>query len=147
MAEFQIGDHTYRSGQMDARMQFHVMRRLATVLDALKDMPRPAAPKDGEDAVVEKTEADWLEAIAPLAKAIGRMPEDDVDYVLDSCMSICERQSGNGWAKIWNMQVKRSMFSDIDMAVTLQITLRVLQESFAGFFRGLPSSLSGAAGE
>jgi hypothetical protein len=134
-SEFEVGGKTYRCDNMDARKQFHVMRRLAGVLDALKEIPKGG---DGDG---------MLAAIAPIAKAIASMSDEDCDYVLDACLNICQRQEGPGWAKIWNAQAKRSMFDDVNMAIMLQIAVKVLQDSFAAFFPALPSVLKDAAGE
>jgi hypothetical protein len=144
MNEFEVGGHKYRSGTMDARKQFHVMRRLATVLDALRDMPK----KHKIEALVDTPEADagdqdsLLSAVAPLAKAIGSMSDEDVDYVFEACLGIVQRQDGNAWQKVWNTQSKVVQYSDIDMAAMLQITWHVLQGSFAAFFRALPQELT-----
>ena len=133
MAEFKVGEHTYRSRKMNARQQLHVVRRLGPVLGPmiqLAMMPRSEDPEEMERQM----------AIAiPFLDAIAKMPEEDVNYVINVCMSVTQRmQGGNGagatsWADTWSVSAQREMFDDIDMGTLLQITWNVVQDNLGGF--------------
>ena len=121
----EIKGKTYRSGRMDARRQFHVLRRLAPLLSGLTDL---AALK-----------ADPLAAIGPLAETVAAMKDADMDYVLDACLEVTERkQTAGGWAKV--MVGGSLMFEDLDMADMLRLAGAALQENMAGFFDALPQA-------
>lgn len=127
--EIQINEKKYRTGRMDARRQFHVVRRLAPILSGLTDL--------------KKMMGEPLAALGPLADAVASMSDQDADYVINSCLSCVERQqSAGGWAKV--MVDDALMFQDLDMAAMLRLTWAVLQENLQGFFDALPSGLSAA---
>lgn len=125
--EFKHGTKTYRAGKLDAKKQFHVVRRLGTLLPALSGM--------GSNASVET-------ALEPLVEAMGKISDADADYILDTCMNVVERKSSaGGWSPV--MASGSLMFEDIDMAGMLTIAWNVLLHNLSGFFDGLPKDLSG----
>lgn len=130
--EFRIGENTYRAGRMNAMKQFHVARRIAPVIGSLVALTRGAPTMD--------------EILQPIAEAIARLSDQDCEYVLGACLATCQRQSGQGWAVIWNDRIGKLIFDDIDLPVMIEIATRVLQDNLAPFFAGLPStSLTAAA--
>ena len=126
MAEFEINGVKYRSSQMDAMRQFNVVRRLAPILDSVKNML---------DMKLE-------DGLGIIAQAISNMSDADTEYVIGSCMAVVvrEQQGGTGWAKIWSPDAKAPMFTDIDMAVMLRIVFAVIGEAIVPFFGALPST-------
>src|SRR5690348_10469618 len=133
--QFDINGQQYQSSKLDAFKQFHVARRLAPLLSgvsaALKGGVEPPAVAEGESAPQEVDFADFLE---PMADALAHMPDADCDYVLFTCLSVVQRQQGNGWAKIVAPGGRSMMFEDIDMGAMIGITLKVIQENIGGFF-------------
>jgi hypothetical protein len=96
------------------------------------------------DAV--KTDA-AVKALDPVAKAMASMPDNHRRYIVSSCLALCSRKAdkAEGWAPIWNADVHRALFDDInnDVSVMLKIVLGVLKATFSRFF---PESLSGFLG-
>jgi|SRR5690348_9329885 len=138
--QFEINGHQYQSAKLDAFKQFHVARRLAPLLSgvsaALKSTGVAPAPAEGEatpsqDAAPRADFADFLE---PMADALAHMPDADCDYILFTCLSVVQRQQGNGWAKVVAPGSRSMMFEDIDMGEMIGITLKVVQENIGGFF-------------
>jgi hypothetical protein len=128
--EFTHAGQNYKAGKLDAMRQFHVMRRLAPLLPELAG----AGLKPGGDP---------LAILEPLARIVSTMQDADVEYVLNSCMAVVERQqSGGAWAKI-QAAPGALMFPDIDMAAMLAIAWQVLQHNLSGFFAGLPQGSPG----
>ena len=115
----EVGGNSYRIGRLDARKQFHVARRLAPILPALGGM---------------KTGKDMMMSIAPVAEALSKMSEEDTDYVLDTCLAVCQRIQGNGQGAPLMARGGGLMFQDIDMPQMIQLTIQVLRENLAGFF-------------
>lgn len=124
--EFEINGNTYRSGKLDAFVQFHVARRLAPVQAAL--FKAGAAAQGQPEQVAGGT------AMAGLAEAIAGMPDADCDFVLMKCLGAVQRKQDSGWSNITAAGGKSLTFSDIDMLTMLQITQRVIEENLGGFF-------------
>lgn len=135
MTEVQVGENTYQIGRLDARKQFHVARRLAPVLGGL-------AKAFGSGKVAN---IDPLAAIEPMGQVIAAMPDTDVDYVLNACLTACSRKTAAGWAPV-QAPNGALMYGDLDMGTMLQLVFKVLEANLAGFFSALPSiSAAGAA--
>ena len=118
--ELEVGGKRYRIGRLDAKKQFHVARRLGPILAGL-----------GESA---GKSADTLPAqIAPIAGALSKMSDEDVDYVLDACLGVCHRVESIGqYAPV--MARGGMMFSDIDMGQMVQLAVAVIQGNLRSFF-------------
>jgi hypothetical protein len=127
--EFEINGQAYRCGKMDAFKQFHVSRRLAPVFGGLAS----SASKDN---------ADFSQFLQPIAEAVAHMLDADCDYVLQACLGVTQRKQESGWANVYNVQTKALMFSDVDLAVMLQITAKVIQDNLGGFFQGAVAGLN-----
>jgi len=128
--DFNINDKNYRSGKMDAFKQLHVSRRLIPVLSGLA----AASQSDGGAKDLSKM-------IVPLASAIASMPDADCDYILHACLSVVKIEQGtNKWAPIFvNGQM---MFAEVDLAVMIQIAVKVIQDNLSGFFQGAAGALT-----
>ncbi len=129
MAEFSVGDFDYRSSKMDALTQLHVVRRLAPVMGALKEFAG-----GGVDAV------NAMDAAESIASVAARIPDDDVNYIINACLSTVQRkQDGDrGWAPIWNVGAKRPLFEDIGMVEMLTISGHVVMGALGNFSLGRP---------
>jgi hypothetical protein len=126
--EFEIKGQQYRSGKLDAFKQFHVSRRLAPVLS-------------GMASLAESPQTDFTELLQPVAEAIAHMPDSDCDYILQTCLSVVQRQQGNAWANVYAPNTKALMFDDVDLSTMLQIAVKVIQDNLAGFFSAGVSAL------
>jgi hypothetical protein len=127
-SDFTIGSRNYKVGKMDAMTQFHVVRRLAPILDSLRD-------------VLSKADGFSIDALSPIADVIAKMSDADSEYIIGSCMAVTTREEagGRGWANIWSLTAKRPMFDDIDMGTMLHVTFHVIMDSIAPFSSALPS--------
>lgn len=116
--EFEVSGNNYRADRLDAKKQFHVARRLTPVLSSLNG-------------------ASDAEIFASIASALADMPDEQCDYILDTCLGACLRQQGDKWVKVYNDRVKALQFDDIDLTAMLQIAQNVIQENLSGFFGAL----------
>lgn len=130
MNEFEVDGHTYRSKKMNARTQFHVMRRMAPILAPLQAV----------------ASGDMSGSLVALAEAIGSLSDEASDYVLDRCLEVVERKQGEGgWAKV-KLDGGPAMFADIDLMALLQIAANVLRDNYAALFqKGLALQSNGGA--
>jgi hypothetical protein len=145
MQEFTIGEHRYRSRKMNARQQFHCVRRLGPLFGQLLNMaPALAGLTPGTLGDVEANK-NFEMALEGFTAALARIPDADCDYVIDRCMEVTQRlQGGNGsgqatWADIWNARLNRMMFEDIELSEMFSITGEVLRDNLGGFFNTMPA--------
>ncbi|SAL25717.1 phage tail assembly chaperone [Caballeronia telluris] len=127
----EISGQQYRIGRLDAKRQFHVARRLAPLLAGLGGALKGEAKG-------------FAEMVSPIAEALAKMSDEDTDYVLDTCLLVVQRQSGQGWQSV---MVKNGglLFQDIDLPAMLQLTVAVIQQNLGSFFPAGPSPASTAA--
>lgn len=122
MLEFQIGDHSYRARKLNTFQQMHVLRRIGPLI----------GPVFGSEGGGE------AQRVAAFLGALGKMTDDDCDFVIKTCAGVVQRlQGGNGsavWADIFNPRGNIFMFEDIDnLNAMLNIAGFVLQDNLAGF--------------
>lgn len=135
MNEFEVDGQTYRSGKMNARTQFHVLRRVAPAVAQL------TAFSTGQGGAA---------ALPALVDAISKLSDEATDYVLDQCLAVVERKQGDaGWHKVLpaglSIAQGRLQFADIDMMAMLQIVSYVLRDNYQALFQGGLAALSGEA--
>lgn len=131
--ETTINGATYRLGELPPYQQFHIARRLAPALWAMSASAEAVASSSEEDGVLSK--------FKPVADIIAKMSDEDSEYILSTCLSVVQRQQGNGWAQIKpDGSGKLFAFSDITLQVMMQLTFAVIKENLGSFFAALPDS-------
>ena len=131
MTELDIQGTSYRIGALDAFTQFHIARRLAPIQLAM-----------GVSAQELKQHADADEAtvagaiMGPIADIVAKMPQADVDYILQAALGVVSRRQGESWARVYVGGAL--MFSDIQMTTMLRLTIATIKENLGSFFVGLP---------
>lgn len=154
--EVVIGSDTYRTGRIDARKQFHLSRKLLplvmslgkglagnrevqSLLDESGLDSAAVASKVSAGAPVEKKDALTIidvimSALAPASGVIAQMSEEDMDYVINTCLRVCERKVGNGWAPCMAVGSTKLMFDDMEMLVLIRLATAVVVENIGSFF-------------
>lgn len=130
MEEFEINDKTYRVSKLNAKKQFHIVRRLSPVLGTL------AAALDDD--------IKGLEAIPSIANAISTLSDNDADYCIFNLLSVIKRKQdkGLGWGPITTTG-DQIMYDDITLQVMMRLVWKSLYFNFHDFFQGLPLDLTG----
>lgn len=124
-----INGQEYRLGKLGALPQFHISRRLSPMLAATGTSL--VGLKLGMDTEV----SEFARILEPVTEIIAKMPEDDVNYILFTCLNVVSRKQGEQWAPITrNGQL---MFEDIDMPAMLQIVFGVIKINLGNFLKGL----------
>lgn len=128
--EYTIHEQTYRVGTINARTQFHIVRRLA--------------PLFGELAPVLHKGADQLAALPALTAGFAKLSDEDMDYCLFGLLAVVSRKQphGLGWGPVCTGTVLA--YDDITMSVMLQLAWVSLRENLSGFFAELPSDWQSA---
>lgn len=124
MANFDLNGVTYRLAKLDAMTQFHVSRRVMPLMAALGG--------DGDK-------------MALLFGAVGRLSDEDSEYVIGKCLGGCLRMNGETGSKIY--VAGRLMFDDIGMTGMVKLTFETLKENLSDFFTGLGSNLGAPAAQ
>jgi len=145
--EFDVGEVHYRADRLSAFKQFAIVRRLGKVVgafgEALEAWKRTAPAASG-GATVSAPPFDPLALLEPFLLALSELRDEDVDFILSTCLAQVSRQQASGWARL--VVTGHLMFEDVDdMAVMGRIVWGVLQGSLADFFTELLSALPGPA--
>lgn len=146
MAEFEIAGVRYKSEKLPAMKQFHLQRRLATLLPPLA--PILVSVVRQQQAEKKRDALSTLEALAPLSQpffeALAAMADADAEYVISLCLSkVMRNTEGNVWASVWNEPTKMPMFADLnDIGLILQIVLEVIKDNLGPFIGGILTNLN-----
>lgn len=137
-SEVEIAGNVYVITRLPARKQLHIARRLLPVAESL--IPLLASSSDTVNV---------FDAMGAMADTVGRLPDNDVDYVIDHCMEAVKIKSGMGLQNVVAMtpQGARPMFEHLDdMAIQLRLVFEVIKENLQNFsFDLLLPSLAGKA--
>ena len=130
MTTVMFQDKEYLIGTINAFTQLHLVKRLAPVMGALKTLS-DAYDEDNPDAILE-----------PLGRAVGVLPDDDLDYIVNACLDAVQmRQAGGAWAR---MRTGGALMFEPDLLTLLFLTFQVVKANLSTFFSGLASLSSGA---
>jgi len=133
----------YKFGKMNARKQFHVMRRLTPAIGQLGPVLKMIG--GGVSGLSEDDKADvGLQVIEPIGKALASLKDEDADFVLDELLNCVSRDNGNGlgFSPIRTNGV--DMFEDIDMPSMLMLAFGAIKANFADFIPAIRSILNPA---
>lgn len=140
-----INGHNYDIGKLNAKQQFHVVRRLSPLLSKATDMLQAAQKLS---ATATPTDEESLQVLGAAGEALAALPEQDVDYIIGACLSLARRQSqgGTGWCPLTTAGGDL-MFNDMPMPEMMQLVFAVLRESLGDFFNALPQTSPEAAAQ
>ena len=129
---FTVKDNEYSAGKLDAKRQFHIIRRL---LPFMESFVQEGHFSDGFNEA----------SIGAFLKMAGTIPDEQLDYVIDHCISVVKRKDGDRWAAVSTPLPnggRALQYGDIDMTAMLIIVFNVLKRNLAGFFDALPSDFA-----
>ena len=150
--ETTINGADYQIRKLTPFQQFHVARRLAPALwalgtaaaDAISTAKTPAADVTTSahgEAPAHAPLSGMLAAFGPVAEAFAKMSNEDTEYILSTCLAVCFRRSGNGWAAIAPSGSGGMMaFDDINLPVMMQLAMEVIKANLGNFFDALPGT-------
>lgn len=145
--ELVLGANTYDIGKLNVTQQFHVARRLAPAIWALsrsaasvlkEAMPEGVALtmdnvvkglKGLEDGALVGA---VISAAGPLVDVMAHMSDADTEYVINTCLSVCSRQAGQGW-QILYVPGSGFTFQDMSLPEMLQLVIAAIRANLANF--------------
>ena len=142
--DLEIKGQPHRTGRLNARQQFHVTRRLAPVMIARMQgiaamaaivgaSARPAADAVEPEGQPPLSGDALIAGFMPIANAIKALSDEEADYVITTCLSVCSKLV-NGQAAPVQAPNGRLMFDDMDMAGMLKLVQAVVKENCESFF-------------
>jgi Phage tail assembly chaperone protein, TAC len=153
---------TYRIGQLPARTQWNLCRRVAPLLEglvpavqaALGARDRPAVAEPGVDPAGASGAptgrgvdlvALGMACVGPLTRALANLSDADSDYVINTCLTAVTRPNGNGSAYVpMATRAGQPLFAtDDDLAVLLPLVGAVLWENLGGFLAVIGPTFGG----
>lgn len=145
MSKFSCGNFNYQAGVIDARAQFHIVRRLAPFLGGLAPvLGKVNSLKASGGKASDMSQDEMVEVLPKIGEALAAMDDDTADYVIFGLLSVVTREQGQGmgWAPVANGRAL--MFNDITMAQMITLCGRALMANLGDFFGVLNSALSQA---
>ncbi|MGH3056399.1 MAG: phage tail assembly chaperone [Gaiellaceae bacterium] len=128
MHEIQPGEDTFEIGDLDVIKAFHVARRVAPIQVAIgmsvAELVR-STQDVSDDMVGEKMMASGMEVVS-------KMSDEDVDYVIHTCLTVVKKKVGDRWAM---MQVGgKLMFKDTSMQTMVRLVIETIRGNVQDFF-------------
>lgn len=144
--EFDIGGVAYRADKLDPFKQLHLSRKIGPVVPkmfpAMVEFAKlHQAGNIGEGDAVQKIESfsGVVESSGPFVEALASMSDEDVEYIIKTCLSVVRREQGDAWSPMVRDGVL--MFSDLGLGDMLPIVVRVLRDNLGNFIQGLLAPL------
>jgi hypothetical protein len=124
--------HTYRvTKKLNCMEQFHVTRRLgpALVIAGVSFKMLMNGENISMDALVS--------VAGPVMQIISRMSDDDVEYIIRTCLKTVERMQNGAFAPVLTADGSAFMFADMDQAEMIRMTVEVIQNNLENFMPGV----------
>jgi hypothetical protein len=131
--EFELDGYEYRIGKLSAFDQFHLSRKIAPLIPPLI----PVFLELSKSGSLNDNFIQLPALLQPFADGLASMTDTAAEAVLNTCLSVVFRKSGDTWIKIWHKDKKIFMFEDLDsMQSTIPLVVRVIQDSLGPFIKG-----------
>lgn len=148
----EIGGNVYAVEKLDVMRQFHVARRLAPAVWALSRSAgavlKQALP-EGVPATFENVVKGLkgledgalmgavISAAGPLVDVFAHMSDEDSQYVINACLSVCSRRvNDTGW-QVAYVEGSGFMFHDMSLPEMMQLVFLAIQHNLGNFTHAL----------
>jgi hypothetical protein len=147
MRELELGTPAvkYRVNNMKVFDQAHVARKVMPIVFRMgasiagasaKAVPNGVEPEleQGDPQAIAEHNEILFDAMLPVADVVAKMSEEDFTYVLNKCLSACERFNGQSYAPL--MRSNQLMF-EVDLQTMLRLTVEVVTDNLSPTLVGL----------
>ena len=131
-----INGFKYQFTKLNARKQFHILRRLTPVLQDLAPLIKSLNKKDAEQTEL------GLEVVQHIGIALGKLTDADADFILDNLLDSVSRDNGQGLGFSPVRANGVQMFQDIDMPTELTLAFHAIKANYTDFIPAIRSILS-----
>lgn len=125
----QINGDTYNIQRMHAKDQFNVLRKVLPVIRGLGKGFADAPSQVLDKPLSEMELSEILEVGGPLVQALYELKDEDVDYVIDKCLSRVQIKTQAGWANVAPRPGQYLFEDKMTMATMMQLVISVMQEN------------------
>lgn len=135
MSAHEIAGRTYIIGEINARQQLDVARRLGIMSMFL----------ESDVATDHVVGARFIGGLA--AGFLANVPQADMDFILNTCLAAVRtiREPGAKAVPVMNLATGLMQFNDVDMPTMLELVDLVIQENLAPFFENLRANRQAVA--
>jgi hypothetical protein len=152
MREFQYAGRTFLIGPLTPLKAFHVTRKLGPLVAGLTGLsamhtkltnslpPSVSTELTAPENSLEQAEG-VLDALAPLLERLAEAREEDIDYVIKTCLAEVYVQEGKVVTRLWNMQANAPQFP-LTMPGMLVLTALSVVENCKDFMTELLSLMA-----
>jgi len=141
LTRFTIGEDEFRHGQLNAKDEFHCVRRVAPVIKSTGLLFTALATGTAEDGRDLDSVASLIEGTAPLMKALSTLSDDDADLIMAKCLGATDVRVGDAWVPTWDRGARTVALPQMRINHILRICYQVLREAITVFFSQAQSSL------
>lgn len=138
--EIELKGSLYSIGRMSVMRQLHVSRRVALILPPLINVYMQMS---GSQKPLTESMQEMASSLQPFIDGLASMKDEDVEYIMSSCLAVVQRKQDGGWANVWSASAGRAMFDDLDLGVLLELVARVISDNLGPFILGLLTSQQG----
>lgn len=123
MAEFTLGTERFQSRKIEPMTQMKIVKRIMPVI--------------GSITAVHEGKFTGKTLMGSLTGSLGKLADDDLDYIVAECLKVTRKQEVNMWADTWNLQVNKPQYANMELLTILQICVAVIMDNIAGFSNAL----------
>lgn len=146
METVEINGQMYQIGRLSPRLAFHVARRLAPFLGAI--LPHLSYVFGKNEDGQEPSRKEFMERasviVQPLAEIVAKLENKDVDYILDTCLSVVNVRGERGFSPVFVNGTM--MFQNMDIRTMLELVGEVIKVNLSAFFTSSPQPEQEMAG-
>lgn len=137
-----VSGREYVLGRLNLFDALEVSRLIAPIAPILLSevIGKLASELQDENAKPEErllTIATLLSASQPVLKIISEMPRADFQSIITMCLSVVEKKTSTGYARL--MQNGQLMFDDLDTMSAIALTIHVIARELNPIFASLAS--------
>lgn len=152
-----VGGREFAIHRMKPLTVIAVTRRLAPLLTILKGMqsraaeeaaqPDAAAAPSAPPPPAEQSFTNAMDRFGPLLDGLARLPEEDVSFVIESCLSTVQPLRQSAYPRVWSAETKGLADASYSSGDVMSLVGQVLFKVFEELMGDLPDiGLMGAAG-
>lgn len=134
--ELTVAKRTYSTGRLDAFKQMNIVAKLSPMMLALQGSLTGLTAADFEAARADdgKAQALFASSANPMVEAFAKMSNEDREYVVGSCLDVCQVKDPTTGALSPLRVAGRLMFDDLDFPSMMRLTFVVVKENLGDFF-------------
>ena len=140
MFETALNGHNYRIGKLNTFDQAKVFKRVSSMIPVIASVLVGLANTDDDKEISFN---DIAIMAKPVIDVFSAMPDDDMEFILKTCLSAVMCQVGKEWHPV--MSNGQIMYDHIDIADMMVLAYLVCRDDIANFTRKIVTSLIGVA--